>query len=223
MSLNDAWQFDHFAVMQTLSNIIEDIVGANLSELPNSGGAKSIIIANFSGNTPPLPYVTLNYQGSIDNDGITIDAGLIDVEIEDPSDPPNLITVTTQYEDKLTNFNITLRTESMPASTYDDKGNAHRLLREIRKGLMLDKHRKRLRDEVFTVLEFMNPIRSTPDLISTSYHDICTMQLKLSSVDRLIDYDALSFDTINWTGDVKLDDEDLNPLVLQGSATSIIP
>lgn len=218
------WQFDHFSVMNTLADIIEEIVGDQLAVLPNSGGRKAVFLAHYSGITPPLPHILLTYQGSRDDDGITIDSGLIDVEIEDPANPPNLITVTTQYQDKLTNFGISIRAESLPPTGFADKGNSHWLLREIRKGLLLPKHRKTLRDDIFTAIEFNNvPIRSTPDLMSTAYHEICTMQLKLSSVDRLIDYDALSFDTVIWDAELKLDEEASNGLVLQGSATSITP
>lgn len=219
----DAWQFDHFKVMTNLADIITEIVGAQLPTIPNSNGQK-VFISHYPALSAALPTVTLTYQGSRDDDGITIDSGLIDVQIVDPSNPPNLITVTTQYQDKLTNFNISIRAESMPPSGFDDKKNSHRLLREIRKGLMLPKYRKRLKDNVCTVMEFSNvPIRSTPDLISTTYHEICTMQLKLSSVDRLIDYDALSFDTIEWEAELKREEDDTDPIILQGSATSITP
>lgn len=216
--IGDAWQFDHFKVMTTLANIITDMVGDQLKDIPNSNGQK-VFLSNYQALSAALPTIALNYQGSVDDDGYTIDSGLIEVEIEDQNNPPNLITVTTPYQDKLTNFIITIRAESMPSKGYDDKENSHRLLREIRKKLLLPKYRKTLREEAFTVVELTNSIRSTPDLISTSYHEICTMQLKLSTVDRVIDYDALSFDTINWVGNLKRDIEDTDPIILQGSAS----
>jgi hypothetical protein len=218
-----SWEFDHHKVMIVLAEIIEDMVGEHLSDMPEGGGMKSVFLSHYGNIQPPLPFITLTYNGSNDNDGYTIDSGLVDVQIEDPDNPSALITVTTPYEDKVTNFNISLRAESLPAQTIDDKGNANRLLREIRKGLMLPKYRKRLHEEVFTAIEFINTIRSTPDLIATDYHDICTMQLKLSSIDRLIDYDALSFDTVKWDAEIKLDAQDPNPLIIQGSTTSSVP
>lgn len=214
----DAWQFDHFKVMKVLAGIITEIVGDQLPAIPNSGGQK-VFISNYPALSAALPTMVINYQGSRDDDGYIIDKGLIEVQIVDPDNPPNLITVTTQYLDKLTNFNISIRAESMPPSGDNDKKNSHRLMREIRKGLLLPRHRKKLRDEVFTTLEFMNNIRSTPDLVSTTYHEICTMQLKLSTIDRVIDYDALSFDTVNFSGDYKETLDDTSPIIISGSVT----
>ena len=219
---DSAWQFDHFKVMTTIADIITEIVGAQLPTIPNSTGQK-VFISNYPALSAALPTVALMYQGSRDDDGIIIDKGLIDVQVEDPANPPNLVTITTQYLDKLTNFNISIRAESMPPSGFDDKKNSHRLLREIRKGLLLPKHRKKLKDEAFTVLEFMNNIRSTPDLIATTYHEICTLQLKLSTVDRIIDYDAFSFDTVEYTGNLKETLDDPTPIVITDSVTSITP
>jgi hypothetical protein len=218
-----SWEFDHFKVMTTLADIIKEIVGDRLATLPNSGGQKAVFTSHYGGITPPLPYVLLTYQGSRDDDGFVIDSGLTPVQVEDPDNPPTMIEITTPYLDKLTNFNISLRVESMPATGVDDKNNTYRILRDIRKGLLLPKHRKKLRDEVFTVMEFMNQIRSTPDLIATSYHEIATMQLKLSSVDRVIDYDAMSFGTINFRGELKETLDDPTPRIITGSVTTPPP
>jgi hypothetical protein len=214
-----SWEFDHFKVMTTLADIIKEIVGDRLAVLPNSGGQKAVFISHYGGITPPLPYVLLTYQGSRDDEGFILDSGMVDVMVDDLDNPPNKIQLCTPYFDKLINFNISLRVESIPPNGLDDKANTHRILRDIRKGLLLPKHRKKMKDEAHTAMEFMNNIKSTPDLVSTSYHDIATMKLKLSSIDRVIDYHTLSFDTIEWSGEIKIDENDPNPIVLTGSVT----
>ena len=213
-----AWQFDHFKVMTTLADIITSIVGEHLADIPNSVGQK-VSLSNYQNISAVLPKISLNYQGSTD-DGFVIRKGLVEVDIEDPNDPLKTIKEDLTYLDKLTNFIVTVRAESMPAAGYDDKANAHRLLRDIRKNLLLPKYRKILRDVVFTGIEFINPVRSTPDLVATSYHDICTMQLKLSTVDRVIDYDATTFNTINYVGIIAEDGKDYQ-YIISGNPTSI--
>ncbi|AHK11560.1 hypothetical protein S140_153 [Shewanella sp. phage 1/40] len=218
-----SWEFNHNKVMFVLAEIIEGIVGDSLADLPNSGGVKAVYLANYGGIEPPLPHVLLTYQGSNDNDGYSMAEGFVDVEVDNPLDPPNKITLTTTYVDSVVNFNITLTAESLPPAyspTFErDNGNAFSILRDIRKGLLLPKNRRRLHTEVFTAIELINTIKSTPDLVSTEYHDIGTMVIKLSSVDRSIDYDCFTFDTLDWVGEIKIDETDPDPIILTGSVT----
>lgn len=218
-----SWEFDHNKVLYVLAEIIEDIVGNSLPELPNGGGDKAVYLAHYGGIEPSLPHILLSYNGSKDSDGYNMSEGFIDVEVDNPLDPPNKITLTTTYTDRVVNFLVSVKAESLPpaySATFErDNGNAFSLLRDIRKGLLLPKHRRRLHTEVFTAIEFINDIKSTPDLVGTSYHDVGTMVLKLSSVDRLVDYDCFTFDTVNWVGEIKIDESDPNPIILTGSVT----
>lgn len=209
-----SWDFDQELVLVELANIIEDIVGASLPFLSGNSGDKAVYITHSGGIEPALPHIMLTYEGSADDDGTIIATGLIDQVIDG-------VTVTVPYYDKVVNFGITIVSESMPVKQTTpytkDKTNAMSLLREIRKALLLPQNRKKLRDRVFTVMAFMQSIQSTPDLQATEYHDIGSMLLKLTSVDRYIDLEERSFDTINVASDLALSKD--SPSILSGSNT----
>jgi len=206
-----AWDFDSDAVLVKLGDIIETMVGPRLSFLPKPDGtpsiARSVIIDNQSGPQPPLPFITLSYEGSNDDEGFILDTGVID------TDPPNLVFAS--FWDKFTVFGITIRCEG------DDSES---ILRSIRKQLLLERHRKTLRDDVFSSVQLINTVRRTPDLLSKDYREVGSFLLTMNTIDRLIDTDTGVFDTVEYEQTTKrISDEDPNPIVKTGSVGPVTP
>ena len=208
------WDFDPDVVIDSLINIIDQQVGYRLSYLPLPDGTpstmRSIIPDLQGGSEPPLPFIELSYEGSTDSSGFLYDTGTI--EVEDPLNPPDLICA--PYWDTQLNFGITL-------TCSGDK--AQSILQEIRKKFLPYNYRNELHETGFSSIELITPIRRVPDLLDTEYREVATCLLKLSTIDRLIDPSAGTFDTINYESTYRVDEEDPNPIIHTGSVTSQTP
>lgn len=219
-----SWDFDHRAVMQCIRLILIDEFGSRLSSLPKTNPpVPSVVINHTNGILPPTTYISLTFIPTNDDDSWVIDSGLITVTVPDPDNPPATVQMDTLYQDVLVNFNIEIRVASNPNSPNYVNDNCFGLMRDIRKLLLLDKIRNKLKDEVFTVVHLgNNRIRSTPDLLAKDYHEIAVMSLRCTSVDRSINYDSGSFDHASWIGELKLIDEtDPNPRIIIGETQPV--
>ena len=217
------WDFKHRAVLRCLADIIESEIGDRLPTLKGSTD-KAIFISGTNGIKPPTPYVSLEFIPTIDDKSWVIDTGFVTVQVTDPDNPPATIPFTTLYYDTLVNFGIAIRIESDPNDANYDNTNAFGLMQDIRKCLILDKHRDKLKTDVFTVIHLANNrILSTPDLLSKQYHEVASMRLRCESVDRTINYDAGTFDHVSMTGELKHGDDDPSPIIINISTPPPTP
>jgi hypothetical protein len=208
------WNFDPDVVIDSLINILDQQVGYRLSFLPlpdgNPSTMRSIIPDLQGGDEPPLPFIVLSYEGSDDSNGFLFDSGTI--EVEDPLNPPNMICA--PYWDTSINFGITLTCSGL---------NAQSILQEVRKKFLPYNYRQELNETGFSSIELITPIRRVPDLLDTEYREVATCLLKFNTIDRLIDTNAGTFDTINYESTYRIDEDDPNPIITEGSVTSQTP
>lgn len=220
-------EFNHRTVLRKLADVIQGIIGDRLPLLKGSLTDRAIYLNYTDGVKSKLPFITLEFIPTNDQDGYAIDNGIVEVTIPDPDNVGSTLNVFAPYTDTLVYFSVDIRCESDPTmsdvrpdpetpSEYE-RTNSAQILRDIRKNLMLPRNRALLK-EVNTVVQFgNNPIRSTPDLLSNDYHEVHTLTLRMSSVDRVIDYDTLSFDNISWTTEIYRAPEDPDPIILTGN------
>lgn len=211
-----AWIFDQDTAMLSIANMIESMVGTDLSFLPLADGnpstERSIIIGFQSNPEPELPFIVLNFEESNDNDGFLLDSGV--VEEEDPNDIPNLAFF--PFFDKILNYSVTLRCEGE---------NSHQILSKVRRLLLLDRFKEPLRTEIFSSIKLIQPIIYTPDALSDTYRDVNTLILELATIDRLIDFDQNGgvYDTIEGEGTLKDNEDDTDPLITNITVGSVTP
>lgn len=219
------WDFNHRAVITCLREILIEEFGGRLSTLPKTNPPEpSVIITNTNGVLPPTTYISLNFTATNDDDSWVINSGLVTVTVPDSDNPPATVDIETLYQDTLVNFNIDIRVVSNPNVIDYDNTNCFGLMRDIRKHLLLDKVRNKLKEEVHTVVHLGdNRIRSRPDLLSKDFHEAAVMSLRCTSVDRSINYDSGAFDHVSWIGELKVDTTDTNPRIITGETLPPTP
>jgi hypothetical protein len=209
-----SWIFSQKAVLKELAGVIQDILARDTPQAV-------ISISNTDGLQQHLPYIHLAFNGTSDSDSWIIDTGTLEVTVEDPDNPPAMITYETEYSDTIVNFSVSIVAVSNPKDLVNyETTNAAGLLRTIRKGLLLPKYRNRLKANVFSVVALgNNPIRPTPDLLAGQTQERYTLRFNMSSVDRSIDYDSGVFDKVNWIGTLyQVDDTDPDTNIITGSS-----
>lgn len=207
--------FDFEEVQQGLVRVLTQMVGDQLGSMVTPGGTVTTTPAVFIAPLnnlpePTLPFIELNYLQDNDNDGFLFDSGV--VEVEDPSDPPNLISV--PYYDTHLRYTIMLGCEG---------DGATKILREISKKMLVPSYRDLVHQEMNSGIDLITTNNRNPQLLDTQFREQGTMVLTFTTIDRLIDYDGAIFEEVSYEGGLAKNPEDENPLPLDNDVGPVYP
>lgn len=204
-----AWDLDQDVVVEKFILLLDEMVGSRLSFLKDDEGVdttlRSIIKANDGAAEPPLPFITLNYEGDNNNDGF-----LLETSVEEVA---NLDGTFQHNSDILTYYGLTIRCEGEQSAS---------ILKEIRKKFLLERYRADLRSDddtktplIYSTLSLISPVRRIPDLLDTGYREVNSMLLSLSTIDRVIENIGV-VETLEYAGTIqRINDTDPDPRVIE--------
>lgn len=170
---------------------------------------------------PDYPRVHITFNGDSDTTISSYESGT--EEIEDPNDPPNLITVPFRrsYIDYV--ISITCDAGGKDLVNRGDRPSASKVLRRVRDSLLFEHVLATVHSEMNSTVRFINPITPIYDLEQTSYHDSAVMRLTFSSTSTVYDLNGGCFDTIEETGTLFRYEGDPDPTSQTRTITSVTP
>lgn len=214
-------EFDSVEAQQGIVRYLGEIVGDFLADIP--GTTEPAILLGYQ-NIPELPYprIHLLYEGSNDTTSANFEKGL--VEVEDPDNPPELITI--PYESAYTKYQVGVVIDcgEIDQVLQGVRKSSEYIAKKIRKSFLRDTNLTKFHEYTnSTIRRGMNSIPQTaPD--GTRYYDSSLMVFNLSTIDSEFNYDGSFIDTIEFEGKFyRITPDDPNPLEGERSVTSKTP
>lgn len=222
--------FDEIAVQKGLVRVLQPLLDLDLARLKfqNSSGnwvedatQPAIYLGYPNEIVPAYPRVHITFNGDTDTTSSAYEAGLVD--IEDPQDPPNIITV--PFKSSYVTYILSITCDS------GDKGEVNRgtvksastILRQIRDNLLLDTFRGTVHTEMDSTVKFINPITPIYDLEETSFHDSAVMNLTFDTTSIVFDFVNEWFDRIEENGELFRNKADIDPLTSTRTVGPVTP
>lgn len=222
-------EFDEITVQRGLVRVLTPLLDSFLARMKfkASNGvwvedsSQPAIYLGFPNEIEPSnPKVFITYNGDTDTTSSSYESGLED--IEDPNDPPNIITV--PFERSYITYILTLTADSGPKDKVNrgEVLSASSILRKVRDNLMLSSFRETIHTEMNSTIKMINPITPIYDLEQTSFQDAAVMRLIFDATSTIHDLGGSFIQTINYESCYKRTLDDPNPIISTGSVTSIL-
>ena len=201
-----AWEFDPDTCTSTLVSIISDYVGDKLSTLTTPSGVAtttpSVYVANQNIPEPALPFITVDFLYSDDNNGATFETGIVGVTDDDDN------TEYYPYTDVYLEYSVNIKCEGE---------DSHKIIREVRNIFHLDEVREALSEGCYSTVQMLGQVKRVPDIIDTNYREISSTMFTFNTIDRYVDTSGTYIETVVYEGNLSSDEEGTNSLVVSGT------
>ena len=193
---------DYDAISDEFIRIARLGVGSRLSQIgPTGGKFGTVILVRQDGPKPSYPYITLdrnlntsNTKGWLLDEGVTVDEE---------------------------GYWETDKTVLMQFTVYGDEADS--IANELEGYFRLDRIRDDIRSATGGALVQTFEVVPVPEILATEHVEAAFFNLTFSIVDRVVDTQTGVFDTINLDGELFRSQDDIEPLPIDITATSVAP
>lgn len=213
--------FDEISTMskfiQIISPYVDEHLGRALDKSGNPLTAPAFLIRSQILPESQFPRLILGFGGSREVSGHTTN-----IHIEEYDDPEN---VGNKLYRRITEKHIRYVLQLTAYSgTYDEvlqgkHKSGEYILRFVRNLLMLESVRKQFREQMQSGVEQIITISPQFSLNNTVEENSATMTIPFTTIDTIVEEGIGVIETIEWDGELKVDETDPNPLLVTGSVT----
>lgn len=201
--------FDYVEVQKGIVRWLTPIVGNMMGNMVLKDGTVTTTPAIYIAPLldypePTLPLLEVSFEQDDNNQGHILSRGIVDVP--DPADPTNTLSV--PYYDTYINYSIRLLCEGT---------NSQNILRKVRNSFNVQALIDEFHNQTHSGVNKIGGIRRSPRLITVEFRESSMLTLRLSTVDRYIDYDGSFFSEITYEGELKDDPDDTDPLPIDNT------
>jgi len=219
--------FNKIQSMKGMVRVLTPIVDEYLARLSYKDAAgdwqestdPAIYLGYLEETSPSHPRIHITYNGNTNSTPTDWENGLL--EVEDPEDPPNMITV--PFKRAYITYVLTLTCDSggIDKVNREEVMSSDFILSRIRDSLNFEKYKNTVHSEMNSTVEKITPVTPVYDLIETSYHDSAVMRLTFITTNTVFDYEGGCFDTIEYNGTLYRYPGDSEPTTSSRTVTSL--
>jgi len=219
--------FNKTQAMKGLVRVITPIVDEYMARLSykdtNGDWQQSTDAAIYLGyleeTSPSHPRIHITSNGNTNTTPTDWENGLI--EVEDPDDPPNMITI--PFKRSYIDYMLTLTCDSggIDKVNRGEVMDSDFILSRIRDSLNFESVKTSIHTDMNSSVEKIAEVTPIYDLMETSFHDSSVMRLKFSTTNTVFNYEGGYFDTIEYDGTLYRYSGDPDPLTSSRTVTSL--